>query len=389
MNAGQTHLNYSWQKVRSFRGKGVMSSFFEHFATLPDPRVERTRLHKLSDILFITMAAVLSGCDDWNEIELYGETKEEWLRKYLELPAGIPSHDTFNRVFSLLDPEALRACFLGWVQEVAHLTRGDVVSIDGKRLCSSGEDGKRSLIHLVSAWSEANGMMLAQVKVEEKSNEITAIPSLLGVLELKGCIVTLDAMGCQRDIAEAIVEKGADYILAVKGNQGSLLDDVKEAFSEQTPSSENAITALGHGRIEKRTCRVIADTAWICRKEQWKGLLSLVEITSERTYKAGGEKQKEVRYYISSLQADAATFNQHIRSHWGIENRLHWTLDVVFHEDQSQKRAGHAAENYALITRMALNLLKAEKTAKISMKNKRHKAGWDNNYVIQLLTQKI
>jgi predicted transposase YbfD/YdcC len=364
-----------------------MSSFFEHFASLPDPRVERTRLHKLSDILFITMAAVLSGCDDWNEIELYGESKEEWLRNYLELPSGIPSHDTFNRVFSLLDPEALRECFLSWVQEVASLTKGEVISIDGKRLCSSGEDGKRSFIHLVSAWSESNQMMLGEVKVEEKTNEITAIPTLLSVLELNGCIVTLDAMGCQREIAEVIVDKGADYILAVKGNQGFLLDDLKEAFSEQKPASENVTTEVGHGRIEKRTCRVIEDTAWICRKEEWKGLQSLVEITSERTSKASGEKQAEVRYYISSLQADAASFNQHIRSHWSIENHLHWTLDVVFGEDQRQKRAGHAAENFALITRIALNLLKADKHSKLSMKNKRHKAAWVNNYIIELLTK--
>jgi predicted transposase YbfD/YdcC len=386
--AGQTHLNFSSGKGRSFVGKGVMASFFEHFASLPDPRVERTRLHKLSDILFITMAAVLSGCDDWNEIELYGETKEEWLRNYLELPSGIPSHDTFNRVFSLLDPEALRQCFLCWVQEVASLTKGEVVSIDGKWLCSSGEDGKRSLIHLVSAWSEANQMMLAQVKVEEKTNEITAIPTLLKVLELNGCIVTLDAMGCQKEVAGAIVEKGADYILAAKGNQGFLLDDIREAFSEQQPSSENITTEVGHGRIEKRTCRVIEDTEWICRKQEWKGLCSLIEITSERTHKLSGERQSEVRYYISSLSADASAFNRYIRSHWGIENSLHWTLDVVFHEDESQKRAGHAAENFALITRIALNLLKADKQSKISMKNKRHKAGWDNNYISQLLTQK-
>lgn len=364
-----------------------MSSFFEHFGSLADPRVERTRLHKLSDILFITMAAVLSGCDDWNEIELYAEMKEEWLRKYLELPGGIPSHDTFNRVFSLLDPEALRLCFLSWVESVARLTEGEVVSIDGKRLCGSGEDGKRSLIHLVSAWSGANQMVLAQVKVEEKSNEITAIPTLLDVLELKSCIVTIDAMGCQKEIAERITAKGADYILAVKGNQGFLLDDIKEAFTQDSPSSKDVQTELGHGRIEKRSCRVLQNTEWICRRQEWKNLTSLIEITSERTNKATGEQQKEVRYYISSLPADAASFNRHIRSHWGIENSLHWTLDVVFHEDQSQKRAGHAAENFALITRIALNVLKADKQSKISMKNKRHKAGWDNNYIIQLLTQ--
>jgi predicted transposase YbfD/YdcC len=364
-----------------------MASFFEHFDSLTDPRIDRTKLHKLSDILFITIAAVLSGCEDWNEIELYGQSKEEWLRKYLELPNGIPSHDTFNRVFSLLDPEALRQCFLSWVHEVARLTEGEVVSIDGKRLCGSGAAGKRSIIHLVSAWSGANEMVLAEVKVEQKSNEITAIPTLLGVLELKGCIVTLDAMGCQKEIAATILDKGADYILAVKGNQGFLLDDLKEAFSKDKPQSEEVQTELGHGRIEKRSCRVIQNTEWVCRKEEWQGLNSLVEISAERTNKATGEHQREVRYYISSLQVDAAAFNRHIRSHWGIENALHWTLDVVFHEDQSLKRAGHAAENFALITRIALNLLKQDKTSKISMKNKRHKAGWVNNYIIELLTK--
>jgi predicted transposase YbfD/YdcC len=211
---------------------------------------------------------------------------------------------------------------------------------------------------------------------------------LLNVLELKGCIVTLDAMGCQREIAERIIDKGADYILAVKGNQGFLQDDIKEAFAQDESASETVQTEVGHGRIEKRTCRVLHDAEWICRRNEWKNLQSLIEITSERTHKASGEKQSEVRYYISSLSADAASFNRHVRSHWGIENHLHWTLDVVFHEDQSHKRAGHAAENFALITRIVLNVLKTDKTTKISMKNKRHKAGWDNNYIIQLLTQK-
>jgi predicted transposase YbfD/YdcC len=365
-----------------------MSGFFEHFGALPDPRVERTRLHKLSDILFMTIAAVLSGCDDWNEIELYAETKEPWLRRYLELPGGIPSHDTFNRVFSLLDPDALRGCFLSWVEQIASLTEGEVVSIDGKRLCGSGESGKRSIIHMVSAWSGANSLVLAQVKVDDKSNEITAIPNLLHVLELKGCIVTIDAMGCQREIAEGVIEKGADYILAVKGNQGFLLDDIKEAFSQHKNIPSCTDLSQGHGRIEKRTCRVVSDTDWICRKQQWVGLKTLIEIRAERTIKATGEKQKEeVRYYISSLASDAPSFNKYIRTHWGIENHLHWTLDVVFHEDQSMKRAGHAAENFALINRIALNLLKADKDSKISMKNKRHKAGWDNDYLIHLLTK--
>lgn len=363
-----------------------MASFFEHFVNLPDPRLERSKLHKLSDILFITMAAVLSGCDDWNEIELYGQTKEEWLRGYLELPNGIPSHDTFNRVFSLLDPSALQACFLSWVQDIAHLTKGDIISIDGKRLCGSGQQGGKSIIHMMSAWSEANHLVLAQYKVEDKSNEITAIPSLLEVLALQGCIITIDAMGCQKDIAEKIVAQSADYILAVKGNQGFLLDDIKEAFALSQPQSEDIQLNVAHGRIEKRTCRTLIDTDWICKAEEWKSLKTLIEITAERTQKSSGATSTEVRYYISSLLSHAGAFNQYIRKHWGIENHLHWTLDVVFSEDQSQKRAGHAAANFALITRMALNLLNNDKSTKVSMKNKRHKAGWDNQYLIHLLT---
>lgn len=296
-----------------------MSSFFEHFDALPDPRVERTKLHKLSDILFITIAAVLSGCNDWNEIELYGQTKEEWLRKYLELPGGIPSHDTFNRVFSLLNPDALRECFLSWVEQIAQRTEGEVVSIDGKRLCGSGENGKRCIIHMVSAWSGVNSLVLAQVKVDDKSNEITAIPNLLDVLELKGCIVTIDAMGCQQEIAESITAKGADYILAVKGNQGFLLDDIKEAFCESKNIESYIDLSQGHGRIEKRTCRIIKDTDWICKEQRWMGLQTLIEIRAERTIKTTGEKQKEeVRYYISSLVADAASFNKLIREPIGV-----------------------------------------------------------------------
>ena len=364
-----------------------MRSFFEYFESLPDPRVDRTKRHKLSDILFITMAAVLSGCDEWNEIALYGESKQQWLRQYLELANGVPSHDTFNRVFAALDTCALQECFLSWVQSIAQVTKGDVVSIDGKRLCGSGQNGSKAMIHMVSAWSESNALVLAQVKVEDKSNEITAIPCLLEVLALKGCIVTLDAMGCQKEIAAAIVKKEADYILAVKGNQAFLLADLQEAFAQGKPQSEAVQLNVDHGRIEKRTCRIITDIAWVCKAAQWEGLQTLVEITAERTNKSTNERQREVRYYISSLTAEAGSFNKAIRSHWGIENALHWTLDVVFSEDQSQKRAGHAAENFAILTRIALNLLKKDTSTKASMKNKRHKAGWDNNYILHLLTQ--
>jgi len=366
-----------------------MTSFIELFSSLPDPRVERTRRHKLIDILVITIAAVLSGCDDWNEIELYGNSKKEWLKTFLELPEGIPSHDTFNRVFAMLDPEALQNRFLSWVQSVAAVSEGQIISIDGKRLCGSGKDGSKSIIHMVSAWSSANNLVLAQTKVEDKTNEITAIPQLLDILLIKGCIITIDAMGCQKEIAAKIIDKQADYILAVKNNQEHLSDDLQEAFTQSKAGAITSQTEAGHGRIEKRTCRLISDTEWVCKEQEWKSLKTLIEISTERTNKATGEMQRETRYYISSLQADAKRFNEAIRLHWGIENNLHWCLDVVFHEDSSQKQAGNAAENFAIITRIALNLIKMDKTKKTSMKNKRHLAGWDNHFLQTLLFNKI
>ncbi|MBD0296255.1 MAG: ISAs1 family transposase [Flavisolibacter sp.] len=362
-----------------------MSSFIDFFDSLSDPRVERTRKHKLIDILIITIAAVLSGCDDWNEIELYGNSKEEWLKTFLELPEGIPSHDTFNRVFAMLDPEELQKRFLSWVQSVAIITDGQVVSLDGKRLCGSGKDGSKSIIHMVSAWSNANNMVLAQTKVDDKSNEITAIPKLLDVLLIKGCVITIDAMGCQKEIAGKIIDKEAHYVLAVKNNQEYLLDDLKEAFAQSEPDAIITQTEMGHGRIEKRTCKVINDTDWVCKASEWKALKSLVEISTERMSKTTGQTQREARYYISSLQADAKKFNEAIREHWGIENNLHWSLDVAFDEDSSQKSAGNAAENFAIITRIALNLIKNDKTKKTSMKNKRHLAGWDNSFLASLI----
>jgi predicted transposase YbfD/YdcC len=366
-----------------------MTSFIELFSSLPDPRVERTRKHKLIDILVITIAAVLSGCDDWNEIELYGNSKKEWLKTFLELAEGIPSHDTFNRVFAMLDPEALQKHFLSWVQSVAAISEGQIISIDGKRLCGSGKDGSKSIIHLVSAWNSANNLVLAQTKVEDKSNEITAIPQLLDILMLKGCIITIDAMGCQKEIAAKIIDKEADYILAVKNNQQHLLDDLQEAFAQSSPEAIATRTELGHGRIEKRTCKLISDSQWVCKEKEWKALKTLIEISTERTSKTTGETQRESRYYISSLHADAKRFNEAIRQHWSIENNLHWCLDVVFNEDSSQKQAGNAAENFAIITRIALSLIKNDKTTKTSMKNKRHLAGWDNNFLSALLFTEI
>jgi predicted transposase YbfD/YdcC len=229
-------------------------------------------------------------------------------------------------------------------------------------------------------------MVLGQCKVDDKSNEITAIPALLNVLMVKGCIITIDAMGCQKDIAEKIISKEADYVLALKANQEFLLDDVQEAFNQDKATSSALELDMGHGRIEKRTCHVISDTSWICKQQDWKGLQSLIKIESQRYHKSNGQTEQQIRYYISSLPADAATLNEAIRQHWAIENQLHWTLDVAFGEDKSQKRAGYAAQNFSLINKVALNLLKNEKSKKCrSMKVKRHKAGWDNDYVFQLL----
>ena len=366
-----------------------MTSIMEHFGNLPDPRLDRKKLHKLQDIIFITIGAVICGCDTWEDIAEWAEIREDWLSTLLELPNGIPSHDTINRVFSLIDPQAFQQCFVDWVKSVSTITEGQIISIDGKRLRNSGENGSKSIIHMVSAWSNANNMVLAQQKVGDKSNEITAIPALLEMLDLHGCLVTIDAMGCQKTIAKAITDKGANYILAVKDNQGRLLDDIKEAFSSQQPDQQHSQINTGHGRIEKRTCSIITDTEWICDEKQWRNLHTLIRIESERTLKATGAMEKQVRYYISSRVADAQTFNNAIREHWGIENKLHWVLDVAFGEDKSSKRAGHAAENFSFIAKIALNLLKQHNdyrgVKRVSIKTRRLKSSWSKDYLIDVL----
>jgi predicted transposase YbfD/YdcC len=364
-----------------------MTGFIEQFGSIPDPRIDRTKKHKLIDILFITIAAILCGCDEWEEIQSYGEKKEAWLRKYIELPNGIPSHDTINRTVSAIEPKVLQECFVEWIQAIVVLNKGEVVNIDGKRLCGSGKDSKESIVHMVSAWSDANNMVLGNYKVDDKSNEITAIPKLLEILDLSGCIITIDAMGCQKDIAAKIIEKQAHYILAVKENQARLLDDIKEAFEEEEDGavSMDVQTNMGHGRIEKRRCRVIKDMDWVCKSQDWKGLGSIVEITAERTDKKTGKHQIERRYYISDLLHSAREFNLCIRTHWSIENKQHWILDVAFNEDKSRKRAKNAAENFGILNRLALNIIKADTSVKASMKRKRKMAGWDDQYLERLM----
>lgn len=357
----------------------------KYFAELTDPRVERTKEHLLQEILFITIAAVLCGAETWNDIELFGKTKPPWLATFLRLPGGIPSHDTFNRVFCALDPEELEVCFVAWVRDVARLHDGAVVSLEGKTIRGSRQAGKKAIVHLVSAWAHANNLVLAQRKVADKSNEITAIPKLLRVLELSGTVVTIDAIGCQRSIAQQIVDKKADYILAVKENQGHLLEEMKDSFRMLPATAIAEETDCGHGRVERRTCSVIDDRTLLEKASAWAGLQSLVRIQAERFPKASGEIERETRYYISSLPPEAQRLNRAIRQPWGIENSLHWVLDVAFHEDQSRKRAGHAAQNFSLINRIALNLLTNDQSTKIGIRGKRLAAGWDNKFLLSLL----
>jgi predicted transposase YbfD/YdcC len=369
-----------------------MTAIMEYFGQLPDPRTKEHKIiHKLYDIVFITIAAVICGAEDWYDIEDFGEANEQWLRQFLELPGGLPAHDTYNRIFSLFDSKALQKCFISWVQSIARISEGRVVSIDGKQMRQSGEQGAKAIIHMVSAWCNSNNMVLGQLKVNDKSNEITAIPALLEVLMLKGCWVTIDAIGCQTDIAKKIKDIGAEYILAVKDNQKHLHDDIKEAF-EQSPLIARATKLnVDHGRVEKRTCRVITDMDWICSKDQWEGLQSIIEITSERTFKATGKMETQVRHYISSINASSEQFNSAIRQHWSIENKLHWTLDVCFSEDSSTKRAGMAAENFSFISKVALNLLNQSDQSKggkkLSIKRKRKKADRDKGYLLSLLAK--
>ena len=362
-----------------------MDSPLKYFADLRDPRVERTREHLLEEILLIAIAAILSGANGWNEIEDYARCKREWLSGFLKLPGGIPSHDTFNRVFSALDPEELEKGFAAWVSSIAKLTAGEVVAIDGKALRGTSVPGKKAIVHMVSAWANTNGLVLAQRRVDEKSNEITAIPKLLDALELSGTVVTIDAMGCQRAIAEKIAAKKADYILAVKENQGQLLEEIKDSFQMLASDAVAEEIDCGHGRVEQRTCSVIADLSLVEKAAQWASLQGLVRIEAKRCHKVTGQTERQTRFYSTSLKPDAARLNRSIRQHWGIENKLHWALDVSFGEDLDRKRAGHAAQNYSVLNRIALNLLKQEKTCKLGMKSKRLKAGWDNDYLLHLL----
>lgn len=357
------------------------------FSQIEDNRRDLSKLHKLNDILVMAIIAVICGADTWNNIEEYCEAKAEWLSKFLNLENGIPSHDTFNRVISSIDSEHFERCFIEWVSELIKITDvKEIINIDGKTIRGAKEHGKKSPIHMVSAWAHNNNLVLGQVKVNEKSNEITAIPKLLEVLSLENSIVTIDAMGCQTAIAEKIIEKNADYVLAVKNNQEQLLENIEDEFRFSKEIEIFEDIDLGHGRMETRKCSVLSKFQHIENQDKWKNLQSIVRIESTREFKNSDKpKEKSVRYYISSLKVSAKEFQHITRSHWSIENKLHWILDVAFLEDQSRKRDNNAAQNFSVLTKIALNLLKNEKTAKVGVKGKRLKAGWDNQYLEKLI----
>jgi len=363
----------------------IHSGVLSFFASLPDSRVERTKLHLAEDIVFISIASVICGADTWDEMEEFGNSKIDWLKSILQLPNGIPSHDTFNRFFASLNPEAFEKCFLEWTHHLVKRTSGSIVSIDGKTIRGSKGKGNKSAIHMVSAWVDENQITLGQLKVQDKSNEITAIPMLLDALLISGSIVTIDAMGCQVEIAKKILSKDADYLLAVKGNQSDLLEDIQDSFRMLEPLDVSKDIDYGHGRIETRTCSLIKDLSLIDKYHRWPQLNFIVRLQAERYHKATQQTEYETRYYITSNKSDAGFIGRCIRSHWGIENRLHWVLDVAFLEDKNRKRAGNAAHNASVLNRIALNLLKKEKKSRRSVKGKRLKAGWDNEYLLSVL----
>lgn len=373
--------------------QNISASIETHFGCITDPRIERNKLHLLSDILTIAICASICGADKWEDVEDFGKAKENWFRTFLTLPNGIPSHDTFNRVFNRMDPKEFQKSFLSWINAASELIGGQVIAIDGKVLRRSHDRSVgKSAIDMVSAWATENHLVLGQVKVDEKSNEITAIPQLLKALEITGCIITIDAMGCQKSIAEEVVEQGAEYILSLKDNQGNLFEDVKLLFDDLEESEYKAypfdyhITVnKGHGRIETRECWTISETATLSHLRgyaDWKKLNTVSRIRAQRWI--GDEKSCEDRYHIASV-AGAEKVLSAVRSHWGIENELHWTLDMTFDEDRSRVRKEYGAENLAVLRHIALNLLKQEKSCKRSVRGKRLLAGWNEDYLTKVL----
>jgi predicted transposase YbfD/YdcC len=376
------------------------TSLVAHFAQVPDPRIERRKDHDLVDILVIGVCTLLCAGETFNDMEDFGKAKYDWFKSFLRLRNGIPSHDTFNRVFAALDPKEFLDCFLRWTQSLREAVPQEIVALDGKAL-RRALNKDQSVKYVVSAWAESNGLVLGQLKVADKSNEITAVPELLRVLELSGCIVTIDAMGCQKKIAKEIIEADADYVLALKGNQETVHQEVKSfldaaLLEQQTPRLAGAKLSTAaatlasvetvekdHGRLEIRRYFQSDQLNWFADQPKWEGLKSVGMVESTR--EVDGKTTVERRYYLSSLPLGAETFARAVRTHWGVENKVHWVMDVCFHEDQSRARAGYAAENLATLRRLALNLLKREKTKKRGIRGKQLNASWDHAYLLRLL----
>ncbi|MBN4067162.1 ISAs1 family transposase [Simkania negevensis] len=368
----------------------------EHFAAIEDYRRSASTSHILSHIIFITLCASIAGANKLKEVAEYAKDMEDWFESILELREGVPSYGTFWLVFKHLDPDPLSSCFVNWVQAIVKRCTGGSIAIDGKAQRGTAEPGQpNSFVHIVSAWAAEAGLTLGQFKVDSKSNEITAIPKLLELIDVKGAVVTIDAMGTQKEIAKTIVNKGADYILALKGNQSFLQAEVVNFTTQAMEHGEEGVDFSmfeqkneGHGRRECRRIYATNDIDFLEDfKKDWKSLNSIIWIESERT--VNGKTTREIRHYVSTLSPNPEELGVHIRSHWGIENKVHWLLDVAFREDEQKARAGHIPENMSLIRRMALNLLSKEKSAKVGIEIKRQKAGRKTDYLLKILNVKF
>lgn len=351
-------------------------------AGVKDPRrTSRGNLqYSIGEIFFLVLTGVVCGCDSWEAIDLFGREKLDWFRRYFPYRKGTPSHDTLQRFFGALDAENLGECFISWAAKTYRNMDNELVAIDGKRICGSHDRAReQAAVHVVSAFADLNNLTLGQVATDEKSNEITAIPQLLDLIDVAGTVVSIDAMGTQVGIARKIRERHADYLLAVKGNQKELESGVRQTFEMEVPDSVHVWEDLGHGRIEERRCEITGSLKWIESPDRWPDLKTLVKITSKRTMKNTGETNTETRYYISSRMSDAAQFNSLVRSHWSIENRLHWVLDVTFREDSARKRAGNSALNFNMITKIAIRIL-AKNKGKLTKPLARLKAAVNDEY---------
>jgi predicted transposase YbfD/YdcC len=374
-------------------GMLVPSSFHDYFASLTDPRCPDApnSRHLLIDILVIAVCAVIGGAEGWEDLEEYGKAQAAWFADLLDLPHGIPGHDTFRRVLSRLDPEELTQCFIAWTQALSEASGGEIISIDGKTLRHSFDQAtSTAAIHMVSAWASANRLVLGQLTVDEKSNEITAIPKLLHLLDIKGAVVTIDAMGCQREIAKTITEREADYVLALKDNHPTLseavtlfLNDARDTAFANIEHAYHETVDGDHGRIETRRYWITSEIEWLGAKASWANLQSVGMVESRR--EIGDTVQSDTRYFLTSLPAQGMRFAQAVRQHWGIENALHWVLDVSFAEDACRIRKEKGAQTFAVLRHIALNLLGREPHHKRGIKARRKRAGWDRDYLVQVL----